>query len=93
MQFQLQNVVSVQWNYIQQQIFGFIQVITECMHDRISFGIKTALSQLRICRPPRLSFDLTLMKDMQCAEMNEIFFFSDFYFSIYRENSSKIDNV
>ena len=33
-----------------------------------------ALSQLRICRhspPPLLSFDPTVIKDAQCAEMNE----------------------
>ena len=30
-----------------------------------------ALSQLRICRTPSLSFDPTFMKDAQCAETNE----------------------
>ena len=51
-----------------------------------------ALSQLRICRPPPLSFDPAFMDDRECAiqygKNNKKF--SDFYFSSYRENSSKI---
>ena len=55
------------------------------------FLVMLARFQLRICRPPPLSFDPTFMKDAQCAELNKNQF-SNFYFLSYRENSSKIDS-
>ena len=49
---------------------------TVCQHTKclILFGSsapKPGISQLRICRPPPLSFDPVLMEDAQCAETNK----------------------
>ena len=39
--------------------------------DRDGFLQHRALSHIRICRPPPLSFDPTFMKYAQCAESKE----------------------
>ena len=67
------------------------------MRSMVSLWIRLlALSQVRICRPPHLSFDPIFMEDAQCAETNEQSIFRSIFFwvivKIHRKLGYKNDH-